>query len=166
MAPDLDPPDASRDLPDLPVLAADMRSIIRQSPKAKRGRRRSTEFERKRILIVEDEPWIALDLEHLIADAGYEIAGLAQDANEALHIAKETRPALVLMDVRLAGERDGIDAASDIFESLGIRSIFVSAHFDRTTRRRAEAAKPYAMLDKPIKPDALIAAVKKALGGN
>lgn len=121
---------------------------------------------RERVLIVEDEPWIAMDLERLILDAGYQVAGLAHDADEALHIAEETRPALVLMDIRLAGARDGIDAAHDVYSRFGIRSIFVSGHFDGATRRRAEAVKPHAMLDKPIEPDRLIAAVRKALGGH
>jgi two-component system, response regulator PdtaR len=121
---------------------------------------------RRRVLIVEDEPWIAMDLERLILDAGYEVAGLAHDADEALHIAEETHPAVVLMDIRLAGTRDGIDAAQDVYRRFGIRSIFVSAHFDGATRRRAEAVKPHAMLDKPIEPDRLIAAIRKALGGH
>ena len=107
-----------------------------------------------------------MDMQRILVEAGYDAVGLAQDANEALHIAAETRPALVLMDIRLAGERDGIDAAVELLERYGIRSIFMSAHFDGATRRWAEAARPYAMVDKPIDPEALIAAIKKALGGN
>lgn len=129
-------------------------------------RTRITAAARVRILVVEDEPWIAMDLQRIILDAGYDAIGLAHDASEALHIAAETRPALVLMDIRLAGERDGIDAAMELLRRHGIRSIFVSGHLDGATRRRAEAAKPYAMIDKPIDPDGLIAAIKRALGGN
>jgi two-component system, response regulator PdtaR len=121
---------------------------------------------RDRILIVEDEPWIGMDLQRIVSDAGYDAVGLAQDASEALQIAAETRPALVLMDIRLAGDRDGIDAAVELLRRYGIRSIFVSGHFDSATRRRAEAAKPYATIDKPIDPDALIAAIATALGGH
>jgi CheY-like chemotaxis protein len=119
-----------------------------------------------RILVVEDEPWIAMDMQRIVADAGYHAVGLAQDANEAIQMAAETRPALVLMDIRLAGQRDGIDAAVELFRRFGIRSIFVSAHFDGATRRRAEAAQPHAMVDKPIDPDALLAAIQRALGGH
>ena len=117
-----------------------------------------------RILVVEDEPWIAMDMQRILTDAGYDAVGMAQDANEALSLAAETRPALVLMDIRLAGQRDGIDAAVELVQRFGIRSIFVSAHFDSTTRRRAEEAKPHAMVDKPIDPDALLAAIQRALG--
>jgi len=134
--------------------------------KAVDGRAHRIASGRGRVLIVEDEPWIAMDLERLIRDAGYDVAGLAHDADEALHIAEETRPALMLMDIRLAGARDGIDAAHDVYRRFGIRSIFVSGHFDGATRRRAEAVKPHAMLDKPIEPDRLIAAVRKALSGH
>jgi CheY-like chemotaxis protein len=119
-----------------------------------------------RILVVEDEPWIAMDMQRIVADAGYDAVGLAQDANEAVQMAAETRPALVLMDIRLAGQRDGIDAAVELVRRFGIRSIFVSAHFDGTTRRRAEVAQPYAMVDKPIDPDVLLAAIQRALGGH
>jgi DNA-binding NarL/FixJ family response regulator len=119
-----------------------------------------------RILVVEDEPWIAMDMQRIVVDAGYDAVGLAQDASEAIHIAAETRPVLVLMDIRLAGQRDGIDAAVELLERYGIRSIFVSAHFDGATRRRAEAARPHAMVDKPIDPDALLAAIQSALGSH
>lgn len=107
-----------------------------------------------------------MDMQRLILDAGYEALGLAQDADEAVSIAAEMRPALVLMDIRLVGERDGIDAAVELYQRYGIRAIFVSAHIDTATRRRAEAAKPYALVDKPIDPDALMAAIKSALGGH
>jgi two-component system, response regulator PdtaR len=144
-------------------------SSNRPSPldsKAMSGRIEPSGTGRERILVVEDEPWIGMDLQRIVSDAGYEAVGLAQDASEALQIAAETRPALVLMDIRLAGERDGIDAAVELFQRYAIRSIFVSGHFDGATRRRAEAAKPYAMIDKPIDPDALIAAIARALGGH
>jgi DNA-binding NarL/FixJ family response regulator len=107
-----------------------------------------------------------MDMQRIVADAGYHAVGLAQDANEAIQMAAETQPALVLMDIRLAGQRDGIDAAVELFRRFGIRSIFVSAHFDVTTRRRAEAAQPHAMVDKPIDPDALLAAIQRALGSH
>jgi two-component system, response regulator PdtaR len=119
-----------------------------------------------RILVVEDEPWIAMDMQRIVVDAGYDAVGLAQDASEAIHIAEETRPVLALMDIRLAGQRDGIDAAVELLRRFGIRSIFVSAHFDGATRRRAEEARPHAMVDKPIDPDALLAAIQRALGSH
>lgn len=148
------------------VLPSSTNRPHRPSLKATGSRTQPSGSVRGGILVVEDEPWIGMDLQRIISDAGYDAAGLALDASEALQIAAETRPALVLMDIRLAGERDGIDAAIELLQRYGIRSIFVSGHFDGATRRRAEAARPYAMIDKPIDPDALIAAIEKAFGGN
>jgi len=119
----------------------------------------------KRILLVEDEIWIALDLERILVAAGYDVVRLAKEEMEALRLADATRPSLVLMDVRLRDGSDGIDAATKIYEKFGIRSIFLSAHLDERTRSRAALAHPYALIEKPFELPALLKEISAALPG-
>ncbi len=101
------------------------------------------------ILIVEDDFLIALDVEAALTDAGFNVIGVAASADEAIKLAAAHAPSVVLMDIRLAGRRDGIDAALELFESHGIRSVFVSAHSDEEARRRAAPAQPLGWIEKP-----------------
>jgi DNA-binding response OmpR family regulator len=99
-----------------------------------------------------------------LASAGFEVVGVATTAEEAVEIARAERPDLVLMDIRLAGVRDGIDAAAEIRSDLGIPSLFATAHSDAATRARGEgAAAPIGWLTKPYAPTELAAAVAAAL---
>ena len=116
-----------------------------------------------RILIVEDEVFLALDIEATLEMAGYGIVGIEGRAPEAVARARRERPDLVLMDVKLA-LGDGVDAAIEIFETTGIRSFFLSAHIDGFTRRRAAPAQPLGWLPKPMQPEKLTAAVAAAIG--
>ncbi|SDC47636.1 Response regulator receiver domain-containing protein [Belnapia rosea] len=119
---------------------------------------------RGRVLVVEDEYFVALAAEDALASAGFEVVGVAATAEEAVEIAGTERPDLVLMDIRLAGARDGIDAASEIRGRLGIPSLFATAHSDAATRARGEgAAAPLGWLTKPYAPTELTAAVAAAL---
>ncbi|HEX8222553.1 MAG TPA: response regulator [Allosphingosinicella sp.] len=115
------------------------------------------------ILVVEDDFLVGMEVESGLEDAGYEVAGPAATAEEAVELAASRRPALVVMDIRLASKRDGIDAALEIFETLGIRSLFASAHVDSQVRARAEAARPLGWVAKPYRVETLLAAVGEAL---
>src|SRR5688572_29302047 len=97
---------------------------------------------RARILIVEDEYFVALDLEHRLLDAGFEVVGIAATAEDAFELAASRKPDLAIMDIRLAGLRDGVDAAVELRTRLGVPSVFGTAHVDPQTRRRAEQARP------------------------
>ena len=103
-----------------------------------------------RILIVEDEVLIALDLRTLVEESGHVVVGIVDFADYAIATATRQRPDVVLMDIALAGSRDGIDAALELRERLDIPSLFVSAHPDLPLRKRAEAAKPVGFLIKPV----------------
>jgi two-component system, response regulator PdtaR len=109
-----------------------------------------------RILVVEDEYLIALELENRLIEAGFEVTGIAATAEEAISLAAFQKPDLAIMDIRLAGRRDGVEAAIELFESFRIRSIFASAHTDPDTRKRAASASPIGWLQKPYPSDALI----------
>ena len=115
------------------------------------------------ILLVEDDFLVGMEVETGLEEAGYEVAGVASTAEEAVALAEARRPALVVMDIRLAGHRDGVDAALEIFATLGIRSLFASAHVDAGVRARAEAARPLGWVAKPYRVETLLAAVARAL---
>jgi DNA-binding NarL/FixJ family response regulator len=116
-----------------------------------------------RILVVEDDFLVAAEIEIALSDAGFDVAGVAASADEAVELAQLQRPALVVMDVRLAGQRDGIDAAVEIFRQLGIRCIFATAHYDQHSLERAKPAMPLGWLQKPYSMDSLVNAVRRAL---
>lgn len=115
-----------------------------------------------RILIVEDQYLAALDCKKLLEAAGYQCVGPASTAADAILLASRAQPDLVLMDIRLASRTGGIEAAKEIFDTYGIRSVFVSGHADAETRRLAQAANPLGWLPKPYSPDGLLGAIKAA----
>lgn len=119
---------------------------------------------RGRVLIVEDEYFVALDAEDALSAAGFTVVGVATNAEEAAEMAAATRPDIVLMDIRLAGSRDGIDAAAEIRRRLGISSLFATAHSDADTRSRGDAAaSPLGWLSKPYTHSEVAAAVSEAI---
>jgi len=113
----------------------------------------------RRIVIVEDDIFIRLDLATHLQGAGHDVVGTAASAAEAVSITERERPDLVLMDVRLVGERDGIEAATEIWRRFSIRSLFVSANLDAAARAKAAAANPVGFLEKPFTPTNLLSAV-------
>jgi CheY-like chemotaxis protein len=117
----------------------------------------------RRILIVEDNYFVAHQCETALRDAGYDVVDVVDTAEQALEVATRRRPKLVLMDIYLPGKRDGIDAAIEIFQRLGIRSVFASALADPGLKARAERAQPLAWLVKPFNDRKLVATVEAAL---
>jgi two-component system, response regulator PdtaR len=115
-----------------------------------------------RILVVEDDFLIALQTEAALTEAGFHVVGTATTAEEAIAFAREQRPFLAVMDMRLASKRDGIDAARELFGELGIRCIFATAHDDPHTRERAEPYAPLGWLAKPYTMASLLALVIEA----
>lgn len=117
-----------------------------------------------RLMIVEDDAFVALDAKEILETAGYDVVGLAKSANEAVEKAGALRPDMILMDIRLLGARDGVDAAIEIHDRFGVRSLFASAHSDAETRDRADAARPLGFLSKPVTRRALLDAVERSAG--
>ncbi len=116
-----------------------------------------------RILIVEDEMIISEDLTEILENLGYQVAGTAISAREALQLLDEENPDLVLVDIRLKGGRDGIELARDIREHFRLPFIFLTSHADPATLRRAREVNPYGYLLKPFEEPAIHAAVEMAL---
>jgi two-component system, response regulator PdtaR len=116
-----------------------------------------------RILIVEDDFLIALQVEAALAEAGFHVVGVAASAEEATELAAAHQPDLVVMDIRLSGKRDGIDLAIELHRDHAIRCLFATAHVDAQARRRAEAANPLGWLQKPYTMASLVGMVRRAL---
>ena len=119
-----------------------------------------------RILIVEDDFLIALQVETALAEAGFHVIGVAVSAEEATELAASHQPDLVVMDVRLSGERDGIDLAIALHRDHAIRCLFATAHADAQARRRAEPADPLGWLQKPYTMASLVGMVRGVLDLN
>lgn len=113
---------------------------------------------------VEDDWFAAMDMQAALQDAGYDVFEIVTSATEAIEAAGNCKPDLILMDVRLVGHRDGVDAALEIRQRFDIQCLFVTAYVDPALRSRAEAARPLGWLTKPIAGESLVAAVGEALG--
>ena len=102
------------------------------------------------ILVVEDESIIAMAMGIMLGKAGHRVCAKASSCEDAIALARLHRPELILMDIRLEGDLDGIDAARKIREFLPSPIIFMSGYLDRSTRERAAALQPLAFLAKPV----------------
>ena len=111
-------------------------------------------------LIVEDEFFISLHTKEMLQALGHTVVGVAVSANQAVQFAEREKPDVVLMDIRLNGDRDGIEAAEEIYSRFGIQSIFVSANSDPRTRERAAAIQPLGFLQKPLSAERLEAGLR------
>lgn len=117
-----------------------------------------------RVLVVEDEALVALELEDLLGELGVEVVGMALNADEAVRLAGALQPDFVTMDIRLQGDRDGIAAAAEIWALYGIRSVLVSAYSEALTLARASPANPIDLVPKPIGKARLAAVLAKLRG--
>jgi DNA-binding NarL/FixJ family response regulator len=115
-----------------------------------------------RILIVEDDAIIAMYLAMLIADFGHTVCGSADSASGAIDQAADSRPDLVLMDIRLANGSSGIDAARELHARHGLRCIFLSANLDELTELSLAPLDPIDFVGKPVLPVLLKRALEKA----
>ncbi len=115
------------------------------------------------VLIVDDEAMIAQLWSIHMEMIGLDVCGVAATAEAAIALAQEHRPALVLMDVRLKGEADGIDAAIAIREQMDSKVIFISGSQEPSTLARMKLGSPSCVLFKPVSDRQLHAAVRNAL---
>ncbi len=117
---------------------------------------------RGRILVVEDNYFVALNIESSLLDAGFDVLGVVDSGEAALASVADSRPDLVLMDIRLAGALDGIETAIAL-HSMNIPSLFASAHCDDGMKARGATAEPRGWLVKPFTDAQLLEAVHLAL---
>lgn len=116
-----------------------------------------------KILVVDDESIVVMALEERLTAMGYEVAGIASSGDEAIEKARALRPDLILMDITMPGNKDGIDAADMIRSEQDIPIIFLTAHSDAKLIKRAKWVEPAGYIVKPYKDGELRAAVEVAL---
>ena len=109
------------------------------------------------ILVVEDESIIAIDIRNRVLNLGYGVSGAAATGEDAIAIAEETLPDLVLMDIKLRGEMDGVEAASRIRLNLDIPVVYLTAYANASTVERAKFTEPFGYLVKPFELKELLA---------
>jgi DNA-directed RNA polymerase specialized sigma24 family protein len=114
-----------------------------------------------KVLIIEDEPLIALDIEGLVTDLGHEVVGIATTRKEAGDLAGRTKPGMVLADIQLADGSSGIDAVNDILKGIDVPVIFITAYPERLLT--GERAEPTFLITKPFKPEMVKAVISQAL---
>lgn len=116
-----------------------------------------------RILIVEDEIIVGLDIQHELTGLGYRVTGVVASGQEAIQSASQTKPDLVLMDIRLAGEMDGIAAAQQIRQNVSVPIIYLTAYADAETLQRAKITEPFGYIIKPYQERDLHITIEMAL---
>ena len=116
-----------------------------------------------KILVVEDENVVALEIKKRLLNLGYVVPSVAASGKDAISKAKGFLPDLVLMDIRLKGEMDGIEAAKQIRTEFGIPVIYLTAHSDQETLKRAKQTSPEGYILKPFEEDDLRTIIEVAL---
>jgi CheY-like chemotaxis protein len=113
------------------------------------------------VLIIEDEPFIALTLEELVERLGHRVIGLARTHGEALDLASAEPPGLILADVRLQDESSGLDAVNDLAGQADVPAVFITAYPERLLT--AEQPEPVFLIPKPFRTTHVAAVVTQAL---
>jgi two-component system, response regulator PdtaR len=117
----------------------------------------------EKILLVEDDNIIAKVADWRLKNLGYTVCGRATTGAEAMELAADTNPDLVLMDINIKGEIDGIETAQMIKKTFNIPVIYVTSHSDGTTLERAKETKPDGFIIKPFDDNDLRVAIELAL---
>lgn len=115
------------------------------------------------ILVVEDERVVARDIQRSLVDLGYSVPATAASAEQAIRLASERCPDLVLMDIRIKGERDGIETATILRKRFDVPIVYLTAYADEATVERAKVTQPFGYLMKPVKTYELRSAIEIAL---
>ena len=115
-----------------------------------------------RIMVVEDDALIALDIVSLLEDMGHEVVAEAADAVTAWELAEDGLPDLALVDIRLAKNTDGGKLARKLYDQLGVRSLFVSGSITDDFRKAMAAINPIGFLGKPLTRRTLCDALRHA----
>ncbi len=114
-----------------------------------------------RVMIIEDEPIIALDIQAIVEGMKHEVTGVARTRDEAVKLAQETKPGLILADIQLADDSSGIDAVKDILKEQSVPVIFITAYPERLLT--GERPEPTYLITKPFMPETVSATISQAL---
>ena len=113
------------------------------------------------VLVIEDEPLIAMDIEDIVTGLGHRISGIARTRDQAVQIAMRNRPGLVLADIQLADGSSGIDAVNDMLRQFEVPVIFITAYPERLLT--GERPEPAFLITKPFLPEMVKAMISQAL---
>lgn len=113
------------------------------------------------VLIIEDEPLIAMDLESLVESLGHRVTGIARTQREAVTLANAERPGLILADIRLADMSSGLDAVNELLQSIEVPVIFITAYPEQLLT--GERPEPAFLIAKPFRPATVSAVISQAL---
>ena len=114
------------------------------------------------ILIVDDDATLAMELEEYLPTIGYQVMGVASSGSEAIKLARKFKPNLILMDIKMPGKLNGIQAAGIIKSELSISIIFISGHADEKLLEQAKLVEPLGYIHKPFSEEQIAAALKIA----
>ena len=117
----------------------------------------------KTILLVEDEAVVAMDISAQLANLGYRVVGSAACAEEAIALAENLQPNIVLTDIKLSGPIDGISAAAEIRKRFGIPVVFLTAYSERSTLQSAILSQPFGYIIKPCQERELMTTIEMAI---
>jgi two-component system, response regulator PdtaR len=117
-----------------------------------------------KILIVEDDAIIAMDMEQVLSRKGYKIIGRVDRGEKAIAAVEEKKPDIVLMDINIKGSINGIEVAKKLLDEIGVKVIYVTAYSDVTMKERAFETEPVGYLIKPVRETELIGMVERAMG--
>lgn len=115
------------------------------------------------ILVVEDESIVSKDIQHSLNKLGYNVVGAASTGEKALELARSERPDIVLMDIMLKGQMNGIETAEIIRNDMSIPVVFLTAYADESTLSKAKVTEPYGYIIKPFKEIDLHTSIEMAI---
>jgi PAS domain S-box-containing protein len=117
----------------------------------------------KKIFIVEDEWVVSLELQQRLTDLGYEVSGITDNGDSAIKMALETKPDLILIDINIKGNLDGIETAKQILAKYNVPIIYLTAYSDKTTIERTKVTTPYGYIIKPVEERDLLVSIEISL---
>lgn len=113
------------------------------------------------VLIIEDEPLIAMDIEAMVEDLGHRVTGIARTHEEAIGLCRKERPGIVLADIQLADGSSGLEAVNEILQSMSVPVVFITAFPERLLT--GERPEPAYLVTKPFQPQTVAALISQAL---
>ncbi|MGA9979105.1 MAG: response regulator [Candidatus Sulfotelmatobacter sp.] len=123
----------------------------------------SVTFRKPRALIVEDEILIAEELRERLSSLGFSVIAAVDSAEQGIAIATRERPDVVLMDIRLKGVKDGVEAAEEIYEQADVALVYLTAHSDQLTVERAKRTHYDGFILKPFRTQELRSTIEIAM---
>jgi CheY-like chemotaxis protein len=116
-----------------------------------------------RILVVEDEHIVAMGIKKMLKSLGYTVTGVASSGEDAISKAESTFPDVVLMDIMLKGDMDGVEAAKEIRERFDVPVVYLTAYSDNKILERAKRTEPFGYIIKPFDEKDLYSSIEVAL---